>query len=141
MVAMHRLFVYGTLRHPPLIEALVGHRLDARPATLSGHRAARLRGRAYPGLVVDPASEADGALVEVDDAGLDVLDRFEGDQYTRTPVTVTTAEGAVEAEAYLLTGSTRSLVEPETWDFDDFVSGEASDWVRGAQPGSHHPQG
>ncbi len=153
MGTMHRLFVYGTLRHPPLLAGLVGRPIDATPATLPGHRAAVLRHRPYPGLVVDAASSAVGSLIEVDDEGLAVLDRFEGPEYTRTRVTVqvvthadathadaTHADGTVAADAYLLTGPTRSFVESAVWSLDDFVAGDAGDWVRGAVPGTHHPQ-
>lgn len=140
MVTMHRLFVYGTLRHPPLIEGLVGAPVPARDAILAGHRAAPMRGRAYPGLVVDVASDAVGALVEVDDAGLSVLDRFEGPEYTRTPVVVRVVDGAdVDAETYLLTGPSRELAEDGTWSLDTFVARDAATWVRGAAPGSRHP--
>lgn len=139
MVVMHRLFVYGTLRHPPLIEGLVGRAVSPTPATLAGHRAAPMRGRAYPGLVVDAGAETVGALVEVDDHGLAVLDHFEGDEYTRTAVTVTTADGRVDAEAYLLTGPTIALAGAGSWSFDEFVGGEADRWVHVAQPGTHHP--
>ena len=111
MVSMHRLFVYGTLRHPPLIEGLVGRSVASRPATLADHRAAPMRGRAYPGLVADRGAETVGSLVEVDDHGLAVLDDFEGVEYTRTPVTVMTADGSVDAEAYLLTGPTIARTE------------------------------
>ena len=138
---MHPLFVYGTLRHPPLIEGLVGRPVHARPATLPGHRAALLRGRAYPGLVVDASSSAVGSLVEVDDDGLQVLDDFEGSEYTRTDVVVRTADGEnAEAQAYLLTGPSRSLALPETWQFERFEAGAAEAWVRSATPGTHHPQ-
>ncbi|WP_436794757.1 gamma-glutamylcyclotransferase family protein [Actinospongicola halichondriae] len=140
MGTTHRLFVYGTLRHPPLLAGLVGRPVPATPATLRGHRAAVLRGAAYPGLVVDAASTTVGSLIEVDDDGLDVLDRFEGPEYTRTSVTVQIADGTVDADAYLLTGPTRSLVEPGTWSLDDFVAGDAADWVHGAVPGTHHPR-
>lgn len=139
MVSMHRLFVYGTLRHPPLIEGLVGRSVASRPATLADHRAAPMRGRAYPGLVADRGAETVGSLVEVDDHGLAVLDDFEGVEYTRTPVTVMTADGSVDAEAYLLTGPTIALAGSGTWSFDDFVDGEADRWVLGALPGTHHP--
>lgn len=139
MVSMHRLFVYGTLRHPPLIEGLVGRSVASRPATLADHRAAPMRGRAYPGLVADRGAETVGSLVEVDDHGLAVLDDFEGVEYTRTPVTVMTADGSVDAEVYLLTGPTIALAGSGTWSFDDFVDGEADRWVLGALPGTHHP--
>ena len=98
-----------------------------------------MRGRAYPGLVADRGAETVGSLVEVDDHGLAVLDDFEGVEYTRTPVTVMTADGSVDAEAYLLTGPTIALAGSGTWSFDDFVDGEADRWVLGALPGTHHP--
>lgn len=137
--SVHRLFVYGTLRHPPLLHALVGTAVEATSATLPGHRAAVLQNRSYPGLVVDADAEAVGSLVEVDDDGLAVLDRFEGPEYTRTAVTAHTADGPAEAEAYLLTGPSRSLVSRGVWSLDDFVTGAASAWVGGIQPGGHHP--
>lgn len=141
MGRVHPLFVYGTLRHPPLIEGLVGGPVDARSATLPGHRAAALRGRAYPGLVIDASSAAVGSLVTVDDAGLGVLDDFEGAEYTRTDVVVHLEDGSeTPAQAYVLTGPSRSLVLAETWDLDRFVAGAAGDWVRGATPGTHHPR-
>lgn len=136
---MHLLFVYGTLRHPPLLRGLLGRHVDAIDATLAGHRPAVLSDRAYPGLVVDPGSSAVGALVTVDDAELAVLDHFEGGEYTRTPVTVTTGEGESRAEAYLLTGPSRSLATDATWSLDAFVADHAAAWVRQADPGTHHP--
>lgn len=138
--AVHPLFVYGTLRHPPLIEGLVGGPVDAHPATLAGHRAAVLRGRAYPGLVVDPQAVAVGSLVVLDDAGLRVLDDFEGPEYERTDVVVRLEDDSTApAQTYLLTGPSRSLVRPGAWDLDRFVAGAATDWVRAATPGTHHP--
>ena len=138
-VRMHTLFVYGTLRHPPLIEGLLGRPVAAVAATLPGHRAAVLSGRAYPGLVVDPEASAAGAVVAVDDAELAVLDDFEGSEYTRTHVTVTTEGGEPRAEAYLLTGPSRSLATADTWSLDAFVADHAAAWVRQADPGTHHP--
>ena len=83
---VHRLFVYGTLQHEPLLDHLLGRAPDLRAARLPGWRAAALRGRVYPGLVPAPGGSAPGALIEVDDAELEVLDRFEGPQYRRIEV-------------------------------------------------------
>lgn len=130
---MHHLFVYGTLRHRPLLDALVGRPVEARPARLPCHRAAVLHDRDYPGLVADPEADAVGSLIVVDDDGLAVLDRFEGTEYTRTPVTVATDDGPVPAETYLFTGPSRALVAGATWSFDDFVAEAADGWVRGTR--------
>jgi gamma-glutamylcyclotransferase (GGCT)/AIG2-like uncharacterized protein YtfP len=138
---VHRLFVYGTLRHRPLIEGLVGATVPSRPAMLGGHRLAVLRDRPYPGLIAEPGSVAEGAIVTVDDHGLAVLDDFEGPEYTRTAVSVSLDDGSsVDAETYLLTGSSRRLVEPGVWRLDGFVAGAAEAWVRRATPGTHHPR-
>ena len=51
------------------------------------------------------------------------------------------ADGAeTAAQTYLLTGPSRSLVLPGAWDLDRFVAGAATEWVRGATPGTHHPR-
>ena len=136
---MRRLFVYGTLRHAPLLEALLGRDVEAVPATLAGHRAACMDGRVYPGLIRDRRGSAVGSLVDVDDGDLDVLDRFEGGEYTRVAVTAATEDGDTEAETYLLTGPSQELVTAETWSLGDFVARAASAWVQRADPGTHHP--
>lgn len=135
---MHRLFVYGTLRHGPLLAALLGREVSMVPAQLTGHRAASLAGRVYPGLVVDPSSSTVGEVVEIDDDELAVLDRFEGPDYERTPVVVVTGSGEVAAETYLLTGPGLADAEDRPWSFEAFVSGAADAWVAGSTPGRDH---
>lgn len=60
------LFVFGTLRHPPLLEALVGDasRLSITPSHLPGYAVMAMRDDPFPALVKDPSSSAEGLLVE-----------------------------------------------------------------------------
>jgi hypothetical protein len=103
------LFVYGTLRDPDLIAAVLGRpvfRGEAHPARAPGFRAATYPGRTYPALVRAPGSAAEGLLL----TGLtpferDLLDAYEGDEYRRGVVAAMLADEPElhEANAYLPT--------------------------------------
>jgi hypothetical protein len=45
---VHRLFVYGTLQHPPLLDHLLGRLPEVRPAVVRGWRAAGVTGTNGP---------------------------------------------------------------------------------------------
>jgi gamma-glutamylcyclotransferase (GGCT)/AIG2-like uncharacterized protein YtfP len=137
---VHRLFVYGTLQHPPLLEHLLGRVPALQPATLSGWRAARLRGRPYPGLLPG-GGPASGHLVEVDDGELAVLDAFEGPQYERIAVRVRTADGDVDAAAWRLRDEHAGLADVTDWDLDAFVARDATAFLGGSRRGEEHPWG
>ncbi|MFP5321556.1 MAG: gamma-glutamylcyclotransferase family protein [Acidimicrobiia bacterium] len=137
---MHRLFVYGTLQHPPLLEQLLGRVPDLRPATLTGWRAARLRGRVYPGLLPG-AGPATGHVLEVDADELEVLDAFEGPQYERIGVRVSVDGAEVDAAAWRLRDEHAHLAEGSDWDLDAFVTRDASAFLGGSRRGEEHPWG
>ena len=132
---VHRLFVYGTLQHPPLLQHLLGRTPDLVPATVHGWRAAALRGRVYPGLVPGPGRSAAGHLIEVDDDELAVLDRFEGPQYERTTVTA----GGAEVWAWRLRDEHVGLCVEQDWDLARFVAEDAVVFLGSSRPGDEHP--
>ena len=127
---MANLFVYGTLRHPPILDGLLHRSVPQRPALLRGHRAAPLRGRSYPGLIVDRGSTALGSLIEVRAHELDALDAYEGPDYERLVVQAEVAGDLVAAHTYALLGSAVVDVTPGSWDLDGFVRDHAAAWVR-----------
>ena len=118
------LFVYGTLQHPPLLARLLGRVPRSVAAELTGHRAAPLTGRVYPGLVVDAAHTAPGRLLlDVSDEEVDLLDAFQGPEYERVGVMVRTSDGEeAPAEAWLLTGPSSRLAEPGAWSLERFLA-------------------
>ncbi|MEO3785975.1 gamma-glutamylcyclotransferase family protein [Actinocorallia sp. B10E7] len=59
---MSDLFVYGTLRFPEVLDALLGRVPELSPARAEGWRVAALPGRVYPGLVA-AGGVADGLLI------------------------------------------------------------------------------
>ena len=99
------LFVYGTLRDPDLLPAVLGRPLppgSVHDAVASGFRAVHYPGRIYPALVRAPGGSAPGLLL----TGLtpferDLLDAFEGEEYLRGTVPVMVGEELHEADAYL----------------------------------------
>lgn len=99
------LFVYGTLRDPDLVAAVLGRRLQTvYPARAPGWRAVHYPGRVYPALVRAPGAAAQGLLI----TGLspferDLLDAYEGEEYRRTPIATMLLDGPElhEADAYL----------------------------------------
>jgi gamma-glutamylcyclotransferase (GGCT)/AIG2-like uncharacterized protein YtfP len=101
------LFVYGTLRDPDLLAAVLGRPLsdaEALAAVAPGFRAMHYPNRIYPALIRAPGGNAEGlALVGLTPFELDLLDAFEGSEYRRSVVPVMIGEELHEADAYLPT--------------------------------------
>jgi gamma-glutamylcyclotransferase (GGCT)/AIG2-like uncharacterized protein YtfP len=132
---VHRLFVYGTLQHPPLLRHLLGRDPALEPVVVEGWRAVQLQGRVYPGLVPAPGGWAHGHVLEVDDGELAVLDRFEGPQYERT--TVVARDGP--AFAWRLRDEHLHLGLDDDWDLQRFVAEDAAVFLGASRPGDEHP--
>lgn len=97
------LFLYGTLRDADILAAVLGRAVpDAGlvAATASGCAAVYFPNRLYPALVRRSGSAAPGLLLRATASDLLALDAFEGDEYWRGPLQVTTAMGSVPAEVY-----------------------------------------
>ena len=99
------LFVYGTLRDPDLVAAVLARRLPTAallPATAPGFRAVHYPDRIYPALVRAPGAAAPGlVLTDLTPFERDLLDAFEGSEYHRGLVPVMIGEELHEAHAYL----------------------------------------
>lgn len=103
-VTLRPLFLYGTLRDPDILAAVLGrtvpgHHLVA--ATAPGCAAVYYPDQLYPALVKRTGSVASGLLLTdatADDMG--ALDAFEGDEYRRGSVNAITVVGSVAAEVY-----------------------------------------
>ena len=99
-----RLFVYGTLIAGQASRSLIGPYVRrALAATARGSIYAFPSG--HPGVVPDDRGVVTGELIHLTDLAsvLPLLDAFEGDDFIRILVEVTTAEGACWAWIYVLT--------------------------------------
>ncbi len=105
MTADGALFLYGTLLHVPLLEAVLGRPGRVTPARLSGHAVRAVAGESYPTIRPEAGAEAEGVLLE-DVTGADRarLDFYEGAyHYALRAVTVATGAGPRAAELYFPT--------------------------------------
>ena len=126
------LFLYGTLRHGPLLQALAGPgdgQARSMPATLRDHAVERLAGAEVPLLVARPGAVAEGVvwrgLTPAQRHRLDVYERAFG--YEVRPLLVTRADGSRGmAMAYLGGPALESSGEP--WSL--------AEWQRTTAPAS-----
>lgn len=97
------LFLYGTLRDPDLLAAILGRRPGiVLPAAAPGFAAVFYPGRTYPGLRRRPGGAAPGlVLLDLSAFERDLLDAYEGDEYVRAPIPVMIDAELHEAEAFL----------------------------------------
>jgi nudix-type nucleoside diphosphatase (YffH/AdpP family) len=98
-------FLFGTLRHRPLLEAVLGRPVsddELTPATLPDHETVWARGQGFPLLRATPGARAEGLLLaEPTDAELARLDFYESVFcYRLAPVSVTCGAGARAARAW-----------------------------------------
>ena len=105
---MKPLFLYGTLRHAPLLTAVSGRAdLVAERAVLDGHAVVHAVDRAgtpqaFPLFVRREGERAEGLLIRPDDAARARLDAYErAFGYDVTTIAVSTAAGPVDASIYL----------------------------------------
>lgn len=109
------LFIYGSLRDSRIFQSVSGlkfarkaSKIDAEtmfaePALLAGHRKVS-PDNVYFYAIAAPPSRIEGLVIhDVPERAMAEIDRYEGKRYDRESVTVNTANGPIEAEAYLVT--------------------------------------
>ena len=117
------LFVYGTLRHLPLLTLILGRDLPAaqrRPARLPGHRAVWAEEQAFPLIVAAEGHSAEGLLLEgLSGDDLARLEFYEGGfGYHLRPVMAEVAGGEVPARVW--------FPDPGLW--QEGAAWELADW-------------
>lgn len=121
---MNSRFFYGTLRHRPLLNVVLGSAsdtLDIRPAHFDGYATYWVDGKNYP--MIQPEVEGRAAGLWVSDLTAEDIARLDfyegGHEYTPQVVTVQTDQGGRQAVAYLppVPGPKRGL----PWDLGDWA--------------------
>lgn len=118
-----RFFFWGTLRHPPLLRAVLGRDAATLPATLPGWHAAAVDGHDFPTLVPAPGAAAQGVLVaDLTAADRARLDFYEGGfGYAAQPLPVRGADGqTVTAQVFLDGGGGHA--PGDDWQLDAWVA-------------------
>ncbi|MDO9525596.1 MAG: gamma-glutamylcyclotransferase [Gemmobacter sp.] len=93
-------FFYGTLRHAPLLDRVLGRQVDRTPARLDGFAVSWAEGQPFPMIEQRPGAVAEGILVHgLTDADVARLDFYEGCfDYSTTEVVV---QGGACARVYM----------------------------------------
>jgi hypothetical protein len=116
------LFVYGTLRDPDVLGAVLGRAFDRRAvmtAVAPGFRTVAYPGRSYPALLRAPGATAAGLLLlGLSRFELELLDAFEGTEYRRALLPVIVDAELHEVEAYLPSAAIPA-VAPD-WSLEDW---------------------
>ncbi|WP_119726583.1 gamma-glutamylcyclotransferase family protein [Thermomonospora amylolytica] len=124
---MNGLFVYGTLRFPEVVGALLGRVPPMEPARAAGWRVRALPGVVYPGMVPDPRATADGMLiVGLTPAESALLDEYEGDLYEPRVIAL---DGGRSGRAYVWKGPT----EERDWDPEAFAGRHLAAYAEGCR--------
>ena len=118
-----RLFCYGTLQIPAVLDAVIGRPLEGGPAVLPGYMACTVRGETYPGLARSGQSHTPGRLYgDVTPPELAVLDRFEGRLYRREARVVVAANGRrVSAWVYMVAAGREAMLTRDPWCLERFL--------------------
>lgn len=112
-----KLFAYGTLMWPEVLQAVVGRRLYGIPAVLSGFERKRVKGELYPALVASqPGDVVEGILyLDLAEEEFRYLDRFEGEEYDRQTVRI----GKAHAQVYVLADAWLHRADTRAWHPED----------------------
>ncbi|WP_054005055.1 NUDIX domain-containing protein [Cypionkella psychrotolerans] len=102
LVVNHPYFFCGTLRHLPLLEAVLGHEVVATPAWLADHALYWVKDRSFPVLIAEPGARAEGILVTAgSEADVARMDFFEGGfGYSGRAMAVMQHDAVVEAVVF-----------------------------------------
>ncbi|KAL1919088.1 uncharacterized protein VTP21DRAFT_2469 [Calcarisporiella thermophila] len=138
------LFVYGTLISEDVLQMVLCPQhwtsperraklstLQCSPAILQGYKRVRVKQADYPAIIEGEASEAvEGVIIEgLTDMDIERLDRYEGDEYARVQVSVSTSTGSFPAYTYVWAAD-RSFLEEHTWDFQEFAREKLTAWLK-----------
>ena len=121
---MNRLFCYGTLQVPEVIQTVTGQTYPKKHAKLRGYAIYKVKDAEYPGIIRAADSQIGGIVYDgVSDKDLKVLDLFESDLYRRQLLDVVLADGTIcKAWCYVIREENRSLLTHEIWRLEDFLN-------------------
>jgi gamma-glutamylcyclotransferase (GGCT)/AIG2-like uncharacterized protein YtfP len=119
-----RLFSYGTLQVPEVMQAVTGRTYEGLLADLPGYAVYTVNQAEYPGVVPQAGSKAPGTLyIGVAPQQLKALDVFEGDLYERRLLEVVTSDGHKSAAwVYVVPARLGSRLSSRPWSLRHFVT-------------------
>jgi gamma-glutamylcyclotransferase (GGCT)/AIG2-like uncharacterized protein YtfP len=130
---MH-VFTYGTLMFAEVWQTVVGREFATVCGTAAGYAIYRVEGAEFPGIVAAGVNDLVRGVVylDVDQAALARLDRFEDDFYERRTLWIDCDDNQRRAaEAYVVPANNRAVLTDETWNSEEFVArGQLAEFLR-----------
>lgn len=129
-----KMFVYGTLMSDAITRALLGRRVDRKPAVLNGFKRFHVKDEAYPAIVRWENSTVSGmVLLDLKEDELMVLDVYEESDYKRIQVEVHMEEEdgticPIQTQVYAFPEWSNDL-EGE-WNYDQFCECHLDEYVQ-----------
>jgi len=127
-------FTYGSLMFPDVWRIVVGREFETVEGTAAGYSIFRVRDAAFPGITAAAGETTVRGLIylDVDDASLERLDRFEDTFYDRLNLQIDCNDGERRgADAYVVSAKNRHVLTDEPWTAESFVSsGGLADFMR-----------
>ena len=116
-------FAYGTLMCTDIMFRVIECRPVRAPATLAGYRRCSVKNEVYPGIVAARGSLVRGMVYfALPEPAWSLLDRFEGEMYSRCPVRVTGTDGrSIQAITYVVRPEWTHLLAVSAWSYKDFL--------------------
>lgn len=113
----YRLFVYGTLVFPEVIEALTGRVPESIPAILHGYVRYTVAGQVYPGIVKHRDSSVEGLLYTgITPEELERLNEYEDTFYELMTLDVIAGTKNLKAFVYVVPLSSIGVLDDTPWD-------------------------
>ena len=130
---MH-IFTYGTLMFPDVWRSVAGRAFETVAGTARGFSIFRVQNALFPGIIAAAVDDSVRGVVylDVDDAAVTRLDRFEDDFYVRQTLSIACDDGReLSADAYVVPVNQRAMLTNEPWTREAFVeSGGLQQFVR-----------
>lgn len=116
-------FAYGTLMCCDIMYRVTGCRPPKVPATLADYHRYSIKNEVYPGIVEERGSRVRGIMYcELPEQVVALLDRFEGEMYTRSTVRVFCYKGkSMSAFTYVIRPEFASCLTSSDWSYAEFL--------------------
>jgi gamma-glutamylcyclotransferase (GGCT)/AIG2-like uncharacterized protein YtfP len=116
MISAMHLFTYGSLMFPEVWKCVVGRRFETVSGTISDFAILLVRDETFPAIKPAKDGRVPGLVyLDVDDASLKRLDRFEGEFYERQELPVECRDTTLTADAYVISLAHRNVLTTENW--------------------------
>lgn len=132
-----RLFCYGSLMFPEVLQRVTGGHFEGIPASLDDYGCYTVIGHAFPGIVRAAGAVTQGLVYAgIGDSFLRRIDRYEGDLYERLRVCVSDVEGRpLQAWTYVIPAARRDMLSKQAWDPQVFERDHLQSWLHTVQSG------